>query len=40
MDLRDRSEILFADIEKANNVYPAKLKVIPKDLGSCVDDGG
>ena len=29
MDLRDLSESLFTDIEKANNVYPAKLKVIP-----------
>jgi hypothetical protein len=33
MELRDRSENLFADIQKANNVYPAKLKVIPPRTG-------
>ena len=33
MELRDRNEDLFADIEKANNVYPAKLKVISPRTG-------
>ena len=33
MEPRDRNEDLFADIEKANNVYPARLKVISPRTG-------
>ena len=33
MELRDRDGDLFADIEKANNVYPMRLDVIPPRAG-------
>jgi len=33
MELRDRDGDLFANIAKANNVYPVRLNVIPPKAG-------
>jgi len=33
MELRDRDGDLFANIAKANNVYPVKFNVIPPKAG-------
>jgi len=41
MELRDRDGDLFANIAKANKVYPVKLNVIPPKAGfaaRCTDD--